>query len=82
MSKGPKGEKRPADVIGGAAHVMRIATGQVAESSPKAGKRDPIPDLATMDADERVLLVTRKVREARTARKAPKGQARRSTKGK
>ena len=27
MPKGPKGEKRPADVIGGAVHVMRIATG-------------------------------------------------------
>jgi hypothetical protein len=27
MPKGPKGEKRPADVIGNAVHVMRIATG-------------------------------------------------------
>jgi hypothetical protein len=28
MPKGPKGEKRPADVIGGAVKVMRIATGE------------------------------------------------------
>jgi hypothetical protein len=28
MPKGPRGEKRPADVIGNAVHVMRIATGQ------------------------------------------------------
>lgn len=28
MPKGPKGEKRPADVIGAAVHVMRVATGQ------------------------------------------------------
>lgn len=28
MPKGPKGEKRPADVIGNAVKVMRIATGQ------------------------------------------------------
>ena len=31
MPKGPKGEKRPADVIGNAVHVMRIATGEIAE---------------------------------------------------
>ncbi len=31
MPKGPKGEKRPADVIGNAVHVMRIATGEVEE---------------------------------------------------
>jgi len=28
MPKGPKGEKRPADVIGNAVKVMRIATGE------------------------------------------------------
>ena len=28
MPRGPKGEKRPADVIGNAIHVMRIATGE------------------------------------------------------
>jgi len=34
MPKGPKGEKRPADVIGNAVHVMRNATGEV-EEGPK-----------------------------------------------
>jgi hypothetical protein len=29
MPRGPRGEKRPADVIGNAVHVMRIATGEV-----------------------------------------------------
>lgn len=33
MPKGPKGEKRPADVIGNAVHIMRIATGEVEEES-------------------------------------------------
>ncbi len=28
MPKGPKGQKRPADVIGNAVRVMEIATGQ------------------------------------------------------
>ena len=31
MPKGPKGEKRPADVIGNAVRVMRIATGDAEE---------------------------------------------------
>lgn len=37
MPRGPKGEKRPADVIGNAVHVMRIATGEIepgAETQP------------------------------------------------
>ena len=37
MPRGPKGEKRPADVIGNAVHVMRIATGEV-EDNPKSGR--------------------------------------------
>jgi hypothetical protein len=39
MPRGPKGEKRPADVIGNAVHVMRIATGEIEEPSGKAPKR-------------------------------------------
>lgn len=35
MPKGPKGEKRPADVIGAAVMVGRIATGDVEETKPK-----------------------------------------------
>ena len=31
MPKGPKGEKRPADVIGNAVKVMQIATGEAEE---------------------------------------------------
>ena len=34
MPKGPKGEKRPADVIGAAVKVMRIATGEEDEDLP------------------------------------------------
>jgi hypothetical protein len=37
MPKGPKGQKRPADVIGNAVHVMRIATGEI-EEKPKEAK--------------------------------------------
>jgi hypothetical protein len=39
MPKGPRGEKRPADVIGNAVHVMRIATGEVEEYRPVTSGR-------------------------------------------
>lgn len=32
MPKGPKGEKRPADVIGCAMHVAEIATGEIEDT--------------------------------------------------
>lgn len=35
MPKGPKGEKRPADVIGAAVKVMRIATGEITEDADR-----------------------------------------------
>lgn len=39
MPRGPKGEKRPADVIGNAVHVMRIATGEIEEATPETSAR-------------------------------------------
>ncbi len=36
--RGPKGEKRPADVIGNAVKVMRIATGEETETLTDEGK--------------------------------------------
>ena len=36
MPKGPKGEKRPADVIGNVVHVMRIATGEIEDNAQRA----------------------------------------------
>jgi hypothetical protein len=33
MPKDPKGQKRPADVIANAVHVMRIATGEIDENA-------------------------------------------------
>jgi hypothetical protein len=37
MPRGPRGEKRPADVIGNAVKVMRIATGEETEEVPEPG---------------------------------------------
>jgi hypothetical protein len=39
MPKGPQGERRPADVIGAAVMVARIATGEVEDTKGKAPNR-------------------------------------------
>lgn len=39
MPKGPNGERRAADVIGNAVHVMRIATGEIEETPAVSGRR-------------------------------------------
>lgn len=38
MPKGPKGEKRPADVIGRAVQIAKIATGEIEEGAENDGK--------------------------------------------
>jgi hypothetical protein len=41
MPRGPKGEKRPADVIGSAIMIARIATGEIEEDTPPDDGKDP-----------------------------------------
>ena len=41
MPKGPQGQKRPADVVGCAVHVMKIATGEIEENLDDPPKRQP-----------------------------------------
>ena len=41
MPKSPKGQNRPADVIGNAVHVMRIATGEIDDDTPVDDGKDP-----------------------------------------
>jgi hypothetical protein len=41
MPTDPKGEKRPADMIGNAVKVMRIATGEINECAPVDDGKDP-----------------------------------------
>jgi hypothetical protein len=39
MPTGPQGQKRPADVIGNAVHIMQIATGEIQDTKKaKTGK--------------------------------------------
>ncbi len=41
MPTGPKGQKRPADVVGNAIMVARIATGEIEEGTPADDGKDP-----------------------------------------
>jgi hypothetical protein len=80
MPRGPKGEKRPADVIGNAVHVMRIATGDVEkdqETRPKteasswateAGIKGGRARAASLTDDERKR-IARKAAKARWRKK-------------
>lgn len=38
MPKGPNGEKRPADAVGLAVHIARIATGEIEDTPEDDGK--------------------------------------------
>jgi len=68
MPKGPKGQKRPADVIGNAVKVMRIATGEEEEALTDDGKDKAAVSLgrrggkaraATMSAEKRTEIAKR-----------------------
>jgi hypothetical protein len=53
MPRGPKGEKRPADVIGNAVKVMRIATGEETEVLTDDGKNAAAVALGRMGGKAR-----------------------------
>jgi len=38
---GPKGQKRPADVVSNAVHVMRVLTGEADDGAPVDDGKDP-----------------------------------------
>lgn len=63
MPKGPKGEKRPADVIGAAVKVMRIATGEIAEDTEaKPTKSAAAAELGRMGGRARAAKLSKKKR--------------------
>jgi hypothetical protein len=64
MPRGPKGERRPADVIGNAVHVMRIATGEIEESFPADdGKNKAAQELGRMGGKARAAGMSAKKRK-------------------
>lgn len=72
MPKGPKGQKRPADVIGNAVHVMRIATEEIKESGQtEDGKSKAAVELGRKGGLARAKSIS-KARRVEIARKAAK----------
>ena len=57
MPRGPRGEKRPADVIGNAIKVMKIATGEIqddrAGARAKGGKKGGKARAANLTPEQR-----------------------------
>ena len=74
MPRGPKGEKRPADVIGAAVKVMQIATGEIEETTDD-GKNKAAVELGRKGGKARAEKMTagrRSGRRPRLARQFPK----------
>ena len=69
MPKGPKGEKRPADVIGAAVKVMQIATGEIEEDTDDDGKNKAAVELGRKGGRARAKKLTPEQR-SEIARKA------------
>ena len=69
MPRGPKGEKRPADVVGNAVHVMRITTGQIEDITTEDGKNAAAVALGRMGGKARAEGMSAK-RRKEIARKA------------
>ena len=68
MPKGPQGQKRPADVIGAAVKVMRIATG---EETEEIAVKSAAAELGRRGGKARAAVLSKK-RRAEIARKAAK----------
>ncbi|MCY4592815.1 MAG: RNA-binding protein [Alphaproteobacteria bacterium] len=69
MPKGPHGQKRPADVVGNAVKVMRIATGEAEEEYEDDGKDPAAKALGTKGGKARAEKLSAKQR-SEIARKA------------
>lgn len=64
MPIGPKGEKRSADVVANAVHVMRVATGEVEEayvdtSKRKGGLKGGAARANALSAEQRTVIAQR-----------------------
>lgn len=62
MPKGPKGEKRPADAIGAAIKVARIAIGEIEDEAPDDGKNKAAQALGRLGGQARAKKLSKKRR--------------------
>jgi hypothetical protein len=63
MPRGPKGEKRPADVIGAAVMIGKIATGEIDDLTTEDGKNAAAVALGRMGGRARAERMTAKRRK-------------------
>jgi hypothetical protein len=64
MPRGPKGERRLADVISNAVKVMRIATGEETEALPDDGKNKAAQELGRQGGQARAKKLNAKKRSS------------------
>ncbi len=69
MPKGPKGQKRPGDVIGAAVKVMKIATGEIEDETTEDGKNKAAVELGRKGGAARAAKLSKK-RRSEIARQA------------
>ena len=69
MLKGPKGQRRPSDVVGNAVHVMRVLTGEADDDVPDDGKDKAAQSMGRKGGAARAASMTPE-RRAEIARKA------------
>ena len=69
MPRGPKGQKRPADVIGTAIKVARIATGEIEDAPPDDGKNKAAVELGRLGGQARAKKLNKR-RRVEIAKKA------------
>jgi hypothetical protein len=76
MPTGPKGEKRPADVIGNAVHVMRVLTGEIEDTirTPESEGKDPAAVALGRKGGKARAAVLGKRKRTEIARKAAKSR--------
>jgi len=73
MPSGPKGEKRPADPIGNAVMIAKIATGEIEDITTEDGKNAAAVALGRMGGKARAAGMTAK-RRKEIAKKAAKAR--------
>ena len=72
MPRGPRGEKRPADVIGNAVKVMRIATGEEADELETDRVKNAAAELGSRGGKARANKLTADQRKAIAKKAAAK----------
>ena len=73
MPRGPKGEKRPADAVGAAVMVAKIATGEIEDELTDDGKNKAAQALGRLGGKARAKKLSKK-RRAEIAKKAAKAR--------